>query len=40
MIKFESGHKIIHMAILSYNLQTSVYLPVCNFLIVDAVEHR
>ena len=36
MIKFESGHIISHMAILSYNLQTSVYLP----LIVDAVEHR
>ena len=40
MIKFESGHIISHMAILSYNLQTSVYLLVCNFLIVDAVEHR
>ena len=35
MIKFESGHIISHMAILSYNLQTSVYLPVCDFLIVD-----
>ena len=40
MIKFESGHTISHMAILSYSLQTSVYLAVCNFLIVDAVEHR
>ena len=39
MIKFESGH-ISHMAILSYNLQTSVYLPVSKFLIVAAVEHR
>ena len=29
MIKFESAHIISHMAILSYNLQTSVYLPVC-----------
>ena len=40
MIKFESGHIISHMAILSYNLQTSVYLPVSKFLIVAAVEHR
>ena len=38
MIKFESGHIISHMAILSYNLQTSVYLPVCDFLIVDSAQ--
>ena len=38
MIKFESGHIISHIAILSYNLQTSVYLPVCDFLIVDSAQ--
>ena len=38
MIKFESGYIISHMAILSYNLQTSVYLPVCDFLIVDSAQ--
>ena len=38
MIKFESGHIISHMAILRYNLQTSVYLPVCDFLIVDSAQ--
>ena len=37
MIKFESGHIISHMA-MSYNLQTSVYLPVCDFLIVDSAQ--
>ena len=40
MIKFESGRIISHVAILSYNLQTSVYLPICNLFIVDAVEHK
>ena len=29
---------ISHMAILSYNLQTSVYLPVCDFLIVESAQ--
>ena len=31
-------HIISHMAILSYNLQKSVYLPVCDFLIVDSAQ--